>query len=52
MSDMDDGSWWVDTEFDYEFFSGEKSFLEILSVDDTRDSLGEEVMYSNILCHI
>ncbi len=52
MSDMNNGSWWVDPELDDEFFSGKKAFLEMVSIDDTRDSLGEEVMYSSILYHI
>ena len=46
MSDMDDTPRWIDTELYDEFFSCAEAPLEIRLIDDARDSLGEEVMYS------
>lgn len=46
MSDMDDTPRWVDTELYDELLSGAEAPLEIRLIDDARDSLGEEVMYS------
>lgn len=48
MSDVDDSSRWVNTELDDEFLPCFESFLEIVSIDDVGDSLGEEVVGSGI----
>ncbi len=41
---MDDRPRGIDTEFDLQLLSRCESITQMVSVDDTRDSLGEEIM--------
>lgn len=52
MSDVNDGSRWINTELHHEFLSREETLLEMLSVDDVGDSLGEEIVDLRRCSHV
>ena len=44
MSEMDDSSWRIDTKLDPQSIPTLKTLTKILTIDDTSDSLREEIV--------